>query len=114
MIAEDDRALRQMLCWEFEEMGYRVITAASCGDAISAVGDHKVDIALIDYNLPDGVGTDLLRTLRLAAPYLPAVVCSGRASRGIAAEVGGLGTARFVAKPVAATRLHAIFRNLLD
>lgn len=94
-------------------MGYRVITATSCLGAINAAGSHKVDLVLLDYNLPDGVGTDLLRTLRLETPDLPVVMCSGRASGCMAAEVGELGAACFVAKPVTATTLHEIFRNLL-
>lgn len=114
LITEDDKALRQMLCWEFEEMGYRVLTTSSCKAAISAASEHKIDLALVDYNLPDGVGTDLLRTLRLRLPDLPVVLYSGRAS-GSKAEVAGKYVATcFVTKPVAATVLHDIFRGLLS
>jgi DNA-binding NtrC family response regulator len=113
LIAEDDEALRQMLRWEFEEMGYRVITASTCIEALSSAAGHKVDLALLDYNLPDGVGTDLLRALRKGVPDLPVVIYSGRATRGKADEAEKYGASRFISKPVAASSLHAIFQHLL-
>jgi len=113
LIAEDDEALRQMLRWEFEEMGYRVITASTCIEALSSIAGHQVDLALLDYNLPDGIGMDLLRALRKGVPDLPVVIYSGRATRGKADESSKYGASRFIAKPVAASSLHAIFQHLL-
>jgi len=113
LIAEDDKALLEMLCWEFEEMGYSVIAASSCYEALSAVAGCKIDLALLDYNLPDGVGTDILLTLHRKAANLPVVIYSGRASCSKAVEAEKCGASHFIAKPVAATSLHTLFQHLL-
>jgi len=113
LITEDDPALRQILYWEFEAMGYQVITASCCLEALSAVTGIEFDLALLDYNLPDGTGTQLLYALRQVLPDLTAVICSGRTSAGKAEEAEQYGASCFVAKPVSATSLNALFEQLL-
>lgn len=113
LIVEDDRALRRMLRWEFEELGYQVVTAACCRSALTAAASQKFDLALLDYNLPDGVGTELLAGLQLRIPMLPAVICSGRLGSDDMGQIEHCATSRFVAKPMAASALHEVFVRLL-
>jgi DNA-binding response OmpR family regulator len=114
LITEDDTALRQMLGWEFEELGYRVIEAANCHDAMIAALAQRPHLALLDFNLPDGNGTLLLKTLRDLLPGLPVVIYSGRAAGAAASEACSSGAAQFLCKPVSAEHLHAIFSQLLS
>jgi DNA-binding NtrC family response regulator len=113
LIVEDDNALREMLRWDFETMGYRVICASSCGEALSAVAGCKFDLALLDYHLPDGIGTDLLCELHRKIPELQVVMYSGHAADGSADEAEKQGASCFISKPVAAASLHSIFEHLL-
>jgi len=113
LITEDDKSLLCMMCWEFEELGYRVTTAASCGEALDAISGSRFDLALLDYNLPDGVGTELMQELHQLQPGLPVILYSGLASGGKASEAERCGASRFVAKPVEARTLHAMFNAIL-
>ena len=113
LITEDDKSLLCMMCWEFEELGYQVTTAASCGEAMDAISASLFDLALLDYNLPDGVGTELMQELHRLQPGLPIILYSGLASGGKASEAERCGASRFVAKPVEARTLHAIFNAIL-
>jgi len=114
LITEDDKSLLCMMCWEFEELGYRVTTAASCGEALDAISGSRFDLALLDYNLPDGVGTELMQELHRLQPGLPVILYSGLASGGKASEAERCGASRFVAKPVEARTLHTIFNAILS
>ncbi|MCB1760995.1 MAG: response regulator [Gammaproteobacteria bacterium] len=111
LITEDDAALRQMLRWEFEELGYHVIETGSCREAEHAAKTERPQIALLDFHLPDGDGALLLQRLQLLLPGLPVVLYSGRVP---AAAVQACGAARFLCKPVSAKRLHGIFSELLS
>jgi len=113
LITEDDSPLRLMLTWEFEELGYQVTSAASCAEALAVI-DHGFDRALLDYNLPDGVGTELLQQLRQHCPELQVLVCSGRGTAERAAIARACGACGFINKPVTAQGLHRRFRELLD
>lgn len=113
LIAEDDRSLRQMLCWEFEDLGYRVTATDCCVEAMLAAGEVCFDLALLDFDLPDGLGTELMAKLLQRWPDLPVVMYSGRATAGETESALRDGARRFVCKPVASLTLHRIFQQLL-
>ena len=114
LITEDDVALRQMLTWEFEELGYRVTAVGNCADTLAVI-DRGFDLALLDYNLPDGTGSELLQLLCERSPGLPVYVCSGRGAADRAAVVRDCGGCGFLPKPVTARQLHRLFcRRLGD
>jgi DNA-binding NtrC family response regulator len=114
LIVEDDRALRQMLSWELEELGYEVTAAASCGEAFTASESSDFELALLDYNLPDGVGTSVIRHLQHIHPGLPVVLCSGRDLSEVATDEIRQGGCLFISKPVKAWALHALFNRILS
>ena len=72
LIIEDDMALQQMLALHFEDQGCQVATAGTCRDGLAASED-RFDIVLLDQQLPDGEGIDLLPEL-VAAPTVNSVV----------------------------------------
>ncbi|MCP3870885.1 MAG: response regulator [Gammaproteobacteria bacterium] len=112
-ITEDDTGLLQMLCWDFEELGYQVSTACCCHEALKAISTSHFDLALLDYNLPDGVGTELIQALHHRQPGLPVIVYSGAGPEAGAAEAVRKGACQFVTKPIGARALHAIFNSVL-
>lgn len=114
LITEDDAALLAMLCCEFEELGYRVTATGCCAEALEAVAVRRFDLALLDYNLPDGVGTELAQALHRHQPELSVVLYSGLGSEGRALEARQCGACRFVRKPVGARELHDIFDTVLS
>ena len=107
LIVEDNRSLRQMLTWEFEELGYRVTPTDCCGEALATAGREPVDMALLDYNLPDGCGAELVDKLRALQPKMRIVLSSGRTSeRDIECC-----SCHFEAKPITAQKLHRLFQQ---
>lgn len=99
MIVDDDQALRQMLAWHFEEAGYQVTVAGSCRAALEQARAGVLDLALLDYRLPDGTGLDLLARLQALHPRLATVMMSG-SSTAPAGAAAGRGAYAFVRKPV--------------
>ncbi len=115
LIAEDDASLRQMLEWEFQDLGYEVTVSGCCSETRMVSLEQHFDVALLDYNLPDGLGTDLVAALHDQSPELPIVIYSGRdsACRMQLQSAAIHGICRFVAKPIGARALHRIFDDLL-
>ncbi|WP_029134887.1 response regulator [Sedimenticola selenatireducens] len=107
LIVEDNRALRQMLTWEFEELGYRVTATDCCTAAIEAARSGKVDLGLLDYNLPDGCGMDLVSRLRALNPAMRIILSSGYLN----AEECDHSLCHFEPKPVSAKKLHRLFQS---
>jgi len=61
LVLEDEPLLRRQLAAHLTRFGAEVTTAESLAAARQQLRSGQFDIALLDVNLPDGVGTDLLR-----------------------------------------------------
>jgi len=75
LLVEDDPSVRRSLVAFLEDHGYQTRSAATLRDARLALRDGYPRLCLLDLNLPDGNGLDLLRDLiRLRAPSRVAVM----------------------------------------
>ena len=110
LIVEDEPALRQMLAWEFEELGYRVEAVGSYRQALLALTRDDYHCALLDYRLPDGNGQDLLVLLGDLQPRVRAVMISGELSDTRAREARLAGARAALAKPITVRELDRLFR----
>jgi CheY-like chemotaxis protein len=106
---DDDVPFRTMLAWCLSDLGYAVTEATDAGEALRLAGSRRFDAALVDYQLPDGTGQELLQELRRRKNDLTVVLMSANANderRGRALAAGAL---EFLAKPVCT---HALDRLL--
>lgn len=110
LIVEDNASLQQMLTWEFEDMGYQVVAVPTCAGALQTMREQQFDLALLDFNLPDGSGTELMTQMLAEQPNLPVILCSGR----IPPQCLEKGAYCFAPKPVSAKSLHQLFQKALN
>lgn len=75
------------------------VEASSAADALQIVGSQKIDIAVLDFNMPDKDGLELAAELRAGHPNMPIAVITANVQDEIIARVRAL-NATFVAKPV--------------
>jgi DNA-binding NtrC family response regulator len=114
LIVDDDEALRRMLGWELEDLGYEVSLAGDCREGLALASRRRFDLALLDYRLPDGSGIELMESLRTLSPGLPVVLCSGLAGSDTQARALREGAASFLTKPASAALLDRAFRSALS
>ncbi len=75
LLVEDDAAIEALLRQILEDEGFAVSSHSDLRGARAAVdADALPDLAVIDYQLPDGVGTDLCKRLRSRG--VPCIVVS--------------------------------------
>jgi ActR/RegA family two-component response regulator len=113
LIVEDDAMLGRMLAWELAERGYQVEASETCAAALSAARHSPFDLALIDYQLPDGDGIALLEALRGLQPSIRVLLCSGSASAETGVLAVGRGAWGFLPKPLDADGLDRTLRAAL-
>ncbi len=109
LIVEDQPAVAAGLKSLVHSLGYDARTASSAGEALFEIGRECPSLLLLDLNLPDSTGGDVLRLLRADRSFdsLPVVVCSVR-DRLTADEVRVLGAQDFVAKTEIFERLGEV------
>lgn len=98
LVVEDEPLLRKRYAAHLETEGAEVTAVGTVRDATHALDGIDFDVVLLDVNLPDGKGTDLLRTKRLA-PGTSALVMTAEGGLNGAVEAMRLGAADYLAKP---------------
>jgi CheY-like chemotaxis protein len=78
---------------------WRIVEAATAGQALDAFAAEAIDIVLIDFNMPERDGLSLAAELRAAHPKLPMAIVSANAQDAILARARELDAA-FLEKPL--------------
>lgn len=114
LVVEDEADLRFAIRRFLEHRGYAVVEAASVEAATSWLRAQAPDIALVDHNLPDGDGLEVLRNLKRLAPGVPALMLTGHGSIELAVAAIKEGAHQFLTKPVKLDVLALMVERLLD
>jgi CheY-like chemotaxis protein len=70
-----------------EYSGYEVLLAHNGDDGLNLARGVKVDLAVLDYEMPRMMGTELAQRLRDMRPALPIIILSGSEVPADAAQV---------------------------
>ena len=115
LLIEDDGATAQSIELMLKSEGFNFYTTDTGEDGIDLGKLYDYDIILLDLNLPDMSGYEVLRTLRVAKIKTPILILSGLA--GIEDKVRGLGYGAddYMTKPFhkdeLVARIHSIVRR---
>ena len=77
LIVDDDRTLRRGLATLIEGYGHTVVTAATIQEGLEKLATSTPSHVILDMNLPDGHGTDILRHVRTSHLPVKVAVLSG-------------------------------------
>jgi DNA-binding response OmpR family regulator len=76
LVVEDEATLRQVITRNLEARGHAVLGAETAAEALRHLSGLKPDLMLLDINLPDRSGWDVLRELRERGLEVPTVIVS--------------------------------------
>jgi DNA-binding response OmpR family regulator len=76
VLVEDEQTLRRIIALNLARRGVLVAETGTADEAIRAVQAQKPDLLLLDVNLPDRSGWDVLRDLHRHGIEVPTVVIS--------------------------------------
>ncbi|MCC6232413.1 MAG: sigma-54-dependent Fis family transcriptional regulator [Verrucomicrobiales bacterium] len=111
LVLEDDALLRRQLVAFIEQAGADVVAAGDLGAARRALESMSFDLALTDVNLPDGLGTDLLRE-SVFPPGTGVVVMTGEGDVKRAVDAMRWGAADYLTKPFEVGELTLVFARV--
>lgn len=105
LIAEDNEVSRELMASILKIQGYDVLAVADGGEAIKAVNDHHVDLALVDLNMEPKGGFEFARYLLLNKIKVPVIVITADESSDVLLQASELNISRVLQKPVDPDRL---------
>src|SRR3954464_5343086 len=115
LLIEDDSAMAQSIELMLNAQGFNVYTTDLGEEGIDLGKLYEYEIVLLDLNLPDMSGFEVLRSMRVSKVKTPILILSGIA--GIEDKVKGLGLGAddYLTKPFEkdelVARIHAVVRR---
>jgi len=112
LVIDDERATRAMVHDCLGPFG-DVVYAGSAGQARRIVAQGDVELVVIESQLADGSGLDVLGQIRRGDPRLPVVVVTGFGSPAVCSMALELGATDYFQKPVDPTALRRCLHRCL-
>ena len=85
--------------------------AMSFQAAVQLLGEHEIDLVLLDMNLPDGSGLDLLRQLRATAYPCDVIAVTSARDLEVVRRAVSQGIAAYILKPFTYSMLESKLRQ---
>jgi DNA-binding NarL/FixJ family response regulator len=116
LILEDDELMADLL--ETVVFGLypdaHVERAERVSVAVASWHEKPADLVIADWNLPDGSGLSLVRTVRQSSLETPVVIISGRSDRESILAAANLGINGYISKPFSVELVHDRLTKLID
>ncbi len=110
LVIEDEPGIRALLTRLLDTAGHATTGAATGGDGLQLALGDDFDLVVLDLNLPDLSGEEVLRVLLAARPDSRIIVLSSATEIGRRVSVLHNGAADFVPKPFVNAELLARIR----
>ncbi len=111
LVADDDPSVREALKKVLEDAGYEVILAADGKEAESRLDNPGIDLLILDLNMPNRDGWDVLEDASSGRPFMPILVVTGMTDQLATFDIPG--AAALMAKPIEAPALLQKIESLL-
>ncbi len=99
LIVDDEADLRTLLRHILTAQGYQITDAEDGEEAIELIKRQKFDIALLDIQMPNINGIQVLKYIKDHSPQTKAVMLTGYADLKHAMEAKEFGARDFIGKP---------------
>jgi len=99
LIIDDDQHIRMTLSGILKIKGYETFTATKGSDGLEKIKEYQMNMVIIDLNLPDMSGLDVLSRMKELNPLLEAVILTGNASIDSAIDATNKGAFSYLLKP---------------
>ena len=117
LVVEDEPAQAEMLAYNLESEGFRVIRAADGSEALLLVEEEAPDLILLDWMLPGTSGIEVCRRIKLrpASRLTPVIMISTLTFEAAEAAIRALELGAFecIGKPIGGDLIKA-FADLPD
>ncbi len=114
LLVEDTVSIAALYCAQLQGAGLNVDHVETGRAAIEALETGRYDVMLLDLQLPDMNGFDVMRECREKDTSITVIVVTGQGSVAMAVEAMRNGAYDFVVKPVSEQRLITTACNALE
>ena len=114
LIIDDEQEIRESLEQLLKLEGYQADSASTGEEGLKRIEGRVFDLILLDINLPDRNGLDLLKSIKRDSPEVGVIMITAYDSSQMAFQASKQGAESYVTKPWDNDKLLLEVRNLLD
>lgn len=115
LIVDDEAHVRVLLATLVKQLGVKTTWEAADGTAgIAQAALHNPDVILLDINLPEISGLDVLARLKAEHPNIPVIIVSAQNTVRTVNRANELGAAGYVVKYAAKSEVTQMLSDALD
>lgn len=100
LLLEDEELQRRLVTTWLEEAGHNVQGCSTGAEAITAVERDSFDLAVLDWEVPQASGEEVLRWIRIRKMIFPVLFATSRDEEDGIIHVLGLGADDYLVKPL--------------
>lgn len=104
LVVDDSRIMRSIVKNHFSELKLicRYVDAVDGNEALEMLNKHKIDLILLDWNMPKLSGIDFLKQVRAMDKYaqLPIIMVTSEAAKYNVIEALKMGATDYIIKPI--------------
>jgi two-component system, NtrC family, response regulator HydG len=100
LLIEDDLTFSRILEGFLKKQGHEIFLARKGREGMEIFTSKPVDLVLLDYRLPDGIGTDLLADMKNKKAEVPVIIMTGFNDIKTAVKAMKMGALDYITKPV--------------
>ncbi|MEZ0230304.1 MAG: response regulator [Planctomycetota bacterium] len=110
LLVEDDENLRETLLAVLGD-SFSVEGVPDVASALLALSSRHYDLVVTDYEMPDGTGVQVLRTIKKSYPHIATILMTGRTDSREVRAINQSGEVMVLLKPVQPADLLAWVQN---
>lgn len=114
LIIEDKLSLAEMLKETLQSEGFSVKTAASIRNGQDMLSSGGIDAVVADLRLPDGEGTEIIKSVKQSYPFIPVIIMTAHGSIEVAVKAVKEGAYDFITKPFDPDHLILLLRRAIS
>ncbi len=112
LVVDDEANIRKAISACLEADGHKAVAVGTANDAMENVRRRSFDLALVDLNLGNDAGLDLIASLLLQSPWTKVVVITAYASVDTAVESMRRGAQDYLPKPFTPAQISAMTQKV--
>ena len=113
-IVDDEASLTQALCSTLRLEGYATVGFTSAHAALDSLPESHCDLLLVDLNMPEMVGIDMLRAAQQIDPAIVGIVMTGEGTVTRAVQAMQAGALDFIMKPFNLSTILPVVSRALE
>lgn len=115
MVVDDSTSVRKMIAFTLENAGYTVIEAENGRDALEKLERAKINMFIVDLNMPEVDGFELTRSIRAKAEYrfTPVIMLTTESQDTKKLEARAAGATGWITKPFKPDQLISVVQKVI-